>query len=401
LVIPQPLPSSHSLLLPSIQRTDMLRPTAVQEALATLIESPSIPADSALIVFSDSGSIYAQASSHQSSQIVSTSTSRQSLKPINDSQRLQRARKPGLVSLLGPSKPSTSQHPANVASSSRNLEGGKTDSAGPNAMELQMNADERSKIIGALACRSWNEETSRIRRLLPKQRGILPSGATSESGITRSFSASTGGGNGIGSNGGIGKGPSRLRRLEQNGIVQSDIDEHLERLAGEQAAEQEPAGPPVAIPGTSLIVGATGQHGIAPLLLESDVSRGIALVNNSYAHGSLSVHSWAPLSSCLCITRQTAPYNRHLLDYRILLFFFWSCRLGLLTTQQRRRHRRDQAKTKVCSHHSSGMSSTTLLKHSPRISVQHCAKRLAARKVFQAKGTWWAMQLLSPISRAR
>ncbi|UZJ54251.1 hypothetical protein CBS101457_003571 [Exobasidium rhododendri] len=268
----------------------MLRPKAVQEALTALLESPSVPADSALIVFSDSGTIYAQASTQNaSSQFASTSTNRHDSKPLNESQRLQRSRQPGLVSLLGTSSslPLSARYTA-----------GNTNSPSPHAMELVMNADERSKIIGALACRCWTEEMNRIRRLLPKQRSHMHSAPASETGMIRSFSASTGGGGGGGGGGGsaagnvgVGKGPSRLRRIEQSSLAQNGTFAPIERFAIEQGVEQESAtGACVAVPGTLINQGSTSQ-GSAPLLLESELGASLVMPLHYQTDNSLSSSS--------------------------------------------------------------------------------------------------------------
>lgn len=254
----------------------MLRPKAVQEALTTLLETASVPADSALVVFSDSGTIYSQAHIREFSQIAGTPTLLRGddLKPLNESQRLQRVRQPGLASFLGNTRLSqqSTTNPLPPASQIGLEEKENATAASTTAiplMELQMNEDERSKAIAALACQSWMEETNRVKRLFTKVHGHHTSGTTSESGLIRSFSTSTGGGgtSGNGGNNGSGKAPSRLRRIEQNSVAQSGIDQ----LIDGQGSEQESVAAPVAVPGTLLSIGPSGQ-GVAPLLLEGEVS---------------------------------------------------------------------------------------------------------------------------------
>jgi hypothetical protein len=248
----------------------MLRPTAVQEALATLIETPSVPADAALLVFSDSGTIYAKACSRQDDRVSDTSGISVDLKPKNESQRLQRLRQPGLLPLLGNPKRHESR---NIASSSTPMaeKSASATTTSSSSVELQMASDERCKVLAAVACQAWTEETNRVKRLFTKAHGHA-SASTSESGLIRSFSTSTGGGGGGSGNGiGNGKAPSRLRRIEQNSVLQSGIDQHMERMASEQEIQEEMVAAPVAVPGTLLNVGATSQ-GVAPLLLEGEVS---------------------------------------------------------------------------------------------------------------------------------
>lgn len=253
----------------------MLRPRAVQATLQALIEAPGVPADTALVVFSDSGTIYSQAHSKDPSQIASSSTlPKEPRRKPTESQRLQFARQPGLSSLLGTKD---SQSPA--ASIAPTTEEATPVQSTGTAMELALQTDERAKILAALACQSWQEETNRVRRLFSKIHGHQAAVAMSEtSDRLRSFSASTGGGAG-GSGSGSGKNGALKRRVEQNGLHRSIAshnagEDHLERgtTTAQQIEEQESVAAPVAVPGTLLNVGTAAQS-VAPLLLESEVRR--------------------------------------------------------------------------------------------------------------------------------
>jgi hypothetical protein len=256
----------------------MLRPVAVQTALVTLLETPSVPADTALVVFSDSGTIYAQASiSQRHQQTPSPIASTSSLAPFkfqakNESQRLQRTRQPGLSSLLGNPRQS-SRTSTEKESTAAAVLAGKGSQSRSHMMELQMEADERAKILAALACQSWTEETNRVKRLFTKLHGHSVGASTSEAGgLIRSYSSSTGGGNNGGSSAhGNGKGPSRLRRIEQNSLFTSVKEKLEEDQDDEGDVGQESVAAPVAVPGTLLNIEPMGQ-GAAPLLLEGHVS---------------------------------------------------------------------------------------------------------------------------------
>jgi hypothetical protein len=253
----------------------MLRPRAVQATLQALIEAPGVPADTALIVFSDSGMIYSQAHSKDPSQIASSSTlPKEPSKKPTESQRLQFVRQPGLSSLLGTQK----SDPVSANTNQATDEATSSRQTGT-AMELTLQTDERAKILAALACQSWQEETNRVRRLFSKIHGHQAAVAMSEtSDRLRSFSASTSGGAG-GSGSGSGKNGPLKKRVEQNGLHRSIAtlntgEDHLERgyAAEQQVEEQESVAAPVAVPGTLLNIG-TPDQSVAPLLLEGEVSQ--------------------------------------------------------------------------------------------------------------------------------
>lgn len=77
---------------------------------------------------------------------------------------------------------------------------------------------------------------------------------------------------------GVGKGLSRLRRVEQDSIYRADTaldaaeqkHQSEERQGTEKEVEQESVGAPFAVPGTLLSFEGSGQ-GVAPLLLEGEV----------------------------------------------------------------------------------------------------------------------------------
>lgn len=246
----------------------MLKPTAVQATLKTLLESPNVPADSALVLFSESGTIYAQAHSDIHGPLASTSKLFDAAKPkTTESQRLQFARQPGLVTLLGSSRP----RPVTLLPPHLDEEAEKMvpSTLATPPMELALDVDGRAKILAALACQSWLEETNRVRRLFTKIHGHSPVSVGDTSDRIRSLSTSTGGN-------GSGNGKNRMKRVEQNGLQRIDSggeigDNHLERKGREQDDSQEFVAAPVAVPGTLLNTGTTAPS-VAPLLLEGEVS---------------------------------------------------------------------------------------------------------------------------------
>lgn len=245
----------------------MLKPTAVQATLKALLESPSVPADSALVVFSESGTIYAQAHSDNGVTIASSSKLDQDSKPkTTESQRLQFLRQPGLVTLLGSSRTKPVKQSASL------IDEEKIGSAAAPMMELALDVDGRAKILAALACQSWLEETNRVRRLFTKIYGHIPVSIGDNSDRIRSLSTSTGG-NGSGN----GNGKIRMKRVEQNGLHRIGSggemgDSQLERKNGDQDLPLESVTAPVVVPGTLLSTGTTVPS-VAPLLSEGEVSR--------------------------------------------------------------------------------------------------------------------------------
>lgn len=299
----------------------MLQPLAIQAGLEAILTSKSSPADIALIVFNESGAIYAQAhleairsipkEHSEPSKIQSSATNKQSQ---NEVERQQRQRQPGLASLMSMDTEKQQSIP-------------KEDDENPDflntnqePMPINLTPDERARILGGTACQAWTEESARVRRLRATATGRFSAIASSTgpsliSGGAGSSAAGLASGSKI----------TPLRKVNDQGHKASsaageeviatnsssrsitiahsttsngdrDGRENPTNEIEEEDEEEESIAMPMAILGMPLQP-EVGGPGVAPLLLEDEL--GATLVLPLLPLGALSSESHSPSS----------PYN--------------------------------------------------------------------------------------------
>lgn len=256
----------------------MLRPLAIQSALEALVTSNESPADVALVVLSESGTIYAQAHLDAVRPVRSktnasgTQSSPARLTGFGEIDRQQRQHQPGLASLMSTR---TGVQPTSV----KHSEGGSQDdgaassaSASSVPMSITLTHDDRARVLAGTACQAWSEEVARVRRL-----------RTSATGRFSAMASSTGPSLVSGGSGGTGSKMTPLSKLNPISMVSEENSPALGATstassagADEESDDQEGSAVPVAILGTPLRPEAGGP-GVAPLLLEAELGALVVL----------------------------------------------------------------------------------------------------------------------------
>lgn len=271
----------------------MLRPLAIQEALDAVLERQTAPADTALIVLSDSGSIYAQAHRRRGKEakdaLASGSAEPANRKkapgfqgrsawraPQTEIQRLQLHHQPGLSSLMASG--ATSQAVAGDAPT-QSRTAASLDAADDDSMLLCLTHDERARVLAGVACQSWVEEMARVRRLRSNVNGRFPASASHVvSGVGSSVGRSLSGGSS--QQGASLRGGLLNRSITAKATDSGDASKVGAGIGMTVTANSMPSGnddeseeveAPVAIVGSQM-ASSVGDPTVAPLMLEGEVS---------------------------------------------------------------------------------------------------------------------------------